>query len=218
MTLSRSASAYEPLRRHLAGESCDVLHGAASLASGYNALAARAPAAAGVFVFVHDDARLHFDRRLLERYAAALPEAGVLGFVGCGRLAFDGRWWRGRPKVGVFSHGRLALPGRPNRFYKRPSHAVDGLRYEPVEAVDGYCLVVRRDVFEQLGGFDERFDGWHCYDADLCLSALAAGRRNYVLGQRSQHLSRGSTDDGWAAQNAKFLEKWRPWFEANGRL
>ena len=218
MTLSRTPEAYAPLRRHLAGESCDVLHGAASIASGYNALAARAPTTAEVFVFVHDDARLRFDRRLLERYAAALPEAGVLGFVGCGRLAFAGRWWHGRPKVGVFRHGRLALPGLPNRFYKRPSRVLDGLRYEPVEAVDGYCLVVARALFERIGGFDERFDGWHCYDADLCLAALSAGRRNYVLGERTQHLSRGSTRGDWATQNAKFREKWRPWFEANGRL
>ena len=218
MTLSRTPAAYQPLRRHLAGQSADVLHGAASMASGYNALAARAPAAADVFVFVHDDARLHFDVGVLERYAGALPEAGVLGFVGCGRLAFDGRWWRGRPKVGVFAHGRLALPGLPNRFYERPARVVDGLRYEPVEAVDGYCLVVRRDVFERIGGFDERLDGWHCYDTDICLAALSAGRQNYVLGQRTQHLSRGSTDQDWAAQNAKLLAKWRHWFEANGRL
>jgi GT2 family glycosyltransferase len=202
----------------MAGQSSDVLHGAASMASGYNALAARAPAAATIFVFMHDDVRLHFDVAVLERYAAALPEAGVMGFVGCGRLAFDGRWWKGTPKVGLFSHGGLALPGLPNRFYKRPSQLVDGLRYEPVEAVDGYCLVVRRDVFEEIGGFDERLDGWHCYDVDLCLSALSAGRQNYVLGQRTHHLSRGSTDAVWATQNAKLLTKWRPWFEANGRL
>ena len=220
MTLSRGSAAalQQHLRRRERAVSCDVLSGAASMASGYNALAARAPREASVFCFVHDDARLHFDWRLLERYAAALPEAGVLGFVGCGRMAFDSRWWRGRPKVGVFSHGRLAVPGLPNRFYRRPSRAIEGLAYEPVEAVDGYCLVVGRDVFERIGGFDERLDGWHCYDADLCLASLAAGRKNYVLGQLTQHLSRGSTRGDWAAQNATFLEKWRPWFEANGRL
>jgi GT2 family glycosyltransferase len=223
MTLSRSPADHGPLRRHLAARdpavSCDVLHGAASMASGYNALAARAPAAASLFVFVHDDARLHFDWRVLERYVAALPDGGVLGFAGCGRLAFDARWWHGHPKVGAFSHGRLALPGLPNRLYKRPSQVVDdGLRCEPVEAVDGYCLVVARDVFERIGRFDERFDGWHCYDVDLCMAALSAGRRNYVLGQQTQHLSRGSTGAGWAQQSAKFLEKWRPWFEAAGRV
>lgn len=218
MSLARRPEDHASLRRHLAGNSLDLLHDAESMATGYNALAARAPQGAGVFVFLHDDARLHFDTGVLERYIGGLPDAGVLGFVGCGRLAFDSRWWRGEPKVGVFSHGRLALPWLPNRFYRRPARRLAGLRYEPVEAADGYCLVVARDLFERLGGFDERFDGWHCYDADLCVSALSAGRQNYVLGQPTQHLSRGSTSGGWAIQNARFLEKWRPWFAANGRV
>jgi len=44
----------------------------------------------------------------------------------------------------------------------------------PVLAVTGSALLVRRDVFDQLGGWEELF-GWYYEDVDLCLRARAAG-------------------------------------------
>ncbi len=45
-----------------------------------------------------------------------------------------------------------------------------------VDAVSGACMVVSRDAFEALGGFDERFFMYY-EDADLCLRARQAGLR-----------------------------------------
>lgn len=42
------------------------------------------------------------------------------------------------------------------------------------EWVDGGTMLVRRDVFERIGAFDERFWGY-CEEADLCLRARQAG-------------------------------------------
>ena len=44
----------------------------------------------------------------------------------------------------------------------------------PALAVTGSALLVRRDVFEPLGGWDELY-GWYYEDVDLCLRARAAG-------------------------------------------
>jgi GT2 family glycosyltransferase len=44
----------------------------------------------------------------------------------------------------------------------------------PALAVTGSALLVRRDVFEQLGGWDELY-GWYYEDVDFCLRARAAG-------------------------------------------
>lgn len=39
----------------------------------------------------------------------------------------------------------------------------------------GFCLLVKREVFEKIGGFDERFVLGNFEDDDLCLRALQAG-------------------------------------------
>ena len=41
----------------------------------------------------------------------------------------------------------------------------------------GFCLAVRRDLFEGLGGFDEGFGLGGCEDDDLCLRLSAGGHR-----------------------------------------
>lgn len=46
-----------------------------------------------------------------------------------------------------------------------------------VDRLVGFCLAVRRDLLEQLGGFDERFGLGGHEDDDLCLRIKAAGRR-----------------------------------------
>jgi N-acetylglucosaminyl-diphospho-decaprenol L-rhamnosyltransferase len=87
---------------------------------------------------------------------------------------------------------RLMLQGTPGRLNSlglnvtRAGEAWDegiGLRVEewgplpavrPVLAVTGSALLVRRDVFERLGGWEELY-GWYFEDIDLCLRARAAG-------------------------------------------
>jgi GT2 family glycosyltransferase len=47
-----------------------------------------------------------------------------------------------------------------------------------VSAVTGACLVVRRNLYEDLGGLDEETFGIAFNDVDFCLRAAAAGYRN----------------------------------------
>lgn len=71
----------------------------------------------------------------------------------------DGRWvhpYRGRPADHPGDHGEL----RDTRS---------------VPAVTAACLLIRRDVFDSAGGFDERLPLTH-NDADLCIRVRATGR------------------------------------------
>jgi len=51
-----------------------------------------------------------------------------------------------------------------------------------VEVVSGACQMVRRDVFEKIGMFEESFF-MYAEDADLCFKANKAGFKNYFVGE-----------------------------------
>jgi hypothetical protein len=196
--------------------SLDVLAGAASITSGYNALFRRARGVeAELLCFLHDDARLWFDfPRVIPRYfAERLPRPGVVGFIGCERIGLDSRWWVHPPYRGSVVWGPAPDADRaPPLDYG----GVEPGGYRAVDAVDGYCLFVARETFERLGGFDERYRRWHCYDADLCVAALAAGYQNYVIGEPSSHVGGGSLAQPWEMENVKWLFKWGPFLQRRG--
>jgi O-antigen biosynthesis protein len=48
--------------------------------------------------------------------------------------------------------------------------------YRNLSAVTGACMMLRREVFERLGGFDERYT-LAFSDIELCLRSLEAGLR-----------------------------------------
>ncbi len=64
--------------------------------------------------------------------------------------------------------------------------------YDQAGVVDqpaGAFLMIRRDVWERLGGFDERFHPVWFEDVDFCLRAAQAGyRTEYVPSVRARHL------------------------------
>jgi GT2 family glycosyltransferase len=75
-------------------------------------------------------------------------------------------------------------------------------------AVTGACLMIRRETFLELGGFD---DGYHMYveDVDLCIRAWEAGLRvTYCPSSVVVHLENASvTDVAWRDQNV--MAGWR---------
>ncbi|MBT42250.1 MAG: hypothetical protein CMF12_06960 [Idiomarina sp.] len=66
----------------------------------------------------------------------------------------------------------------------------------------GACMLMRRELFEQVGGFDRHYVIGDFEDSDLCLSVAALGYQNYVSGVVTLfHLERLSqrlvSDDNW---------------------
>jgi GT2 family glycosyltransferase len=131
-------------------------------------------------LFVNPDCRVPAGalRRMVDLLDAQ-PEVGMLGPLvlnsdgteqrGCRRYLPDPR--RALMRVlglhGPGKDGQVAgfdLTGTP-----LPDQPV------PVEAISGACLLIRRELFEQLGGWDAGYF-LHCEDLDLCMRVKRVGR------------------------------------------
>ena len=75
-----------------------------------------------------------------------------------------------------FSYGGLTGAEGGNAHVKELPEASDGVFR--CDWVDGGTMLVRSEVLDRVGGFDERFWGY-CEEADLCLRARRAG---YAVG------------------------------------
>ncbi|HUB88085.1 MAG TPA: glycosyltransferase [Verrucomicrobiae bacterium] len=64
------------------------------------------------------------------------------------------------------------IPDHPHR--RAPADAPEANRFRELDMVTGACLMIRRELFLQLAGFDETFRNG-VEDIDLCLRARAAG-------------------------------------------
>lgn len=116
----------------------------------------------------------------------------------------------------VFPDGRLQHAGVDVVRAPGMAHATEirtgGDRSCDVDAVTGACLMIRADLFDELGGFDEEFDNGY-EDVDLCLRAReATGRRAwYEANASAVHLTSASGEARWRSVNEnvrRLSEKW----------
>lgn len=122
---------------------------------------------------------------MLRALDALGPRAGLVGNV-----QFDAATL-GVDHAGIF----INLKGKPE--HDRRSPGVASLLFRPVRrvaAVTGACVLVTRDAWLRLGGFDETYVNG-CEDVDLCLRASEAGLVNCVA-LRSRILHQISASPG----------------------
>jgi len=88
------------------------------------------------------------------------------------------------------------------------------LSVKEVEYCSGACLLVRKDLFTRLGGFDERYSPAYYEDVDLCFGIRKLGYKVIVQpGVQVLHYEFGSGSFGKAYElslenRKKFIEKW----------
>jgi GT2 family glycosyltransferase/tetratricopeptide (TPR) repeat protein len=89
-------------------------------------------------------------------------------------------------------------------------------RVSQVGRLVGFCLAVRRDVFEAVGGFDEGYTVGGFEDDDLCMKIAAAGHRLLVAHgsfvHHEAHVTFDANHIGWEehqlANQHRFESKW----------
>lgn len=134
-----------------------------------------------------------------------------------------------RPGVGVvgpklyFEDGSLQHVG-VSLFFGLPGHLYHGAAADcpgyffsncgqrNVLALTGACMLVRRTLFEELGGFEERF-AINYNDADFCLKAWQRGYRNVFTPQAElYHFESRSRKPRDVSESEKslFMQRWEP--------
>lgn len=148
---------------------------------------------------------------------AVRPDTGCVG----ARLWYpDGRLQHAGCVLGiggVAGHAHKLLPrGDPGYFGRAVLH-------QSYSAVTAACLLVRRDVFEQVGGLDEEL-AIAFNDIDFCLRVRAAGYRNvwtpYAEMVHHESASRGNEDTPvkqarFAAEVAFIRRRWGAQFDSD---
>ncbi|MDB5028566.1 MAG: putative glycosyltransferase [Candidatus Eremiobacteraeota bacterium] len=138
----------------------------------------------------------------------------AIGAVGAKLLYDDGTVQHGGVIIGlggVAGHSHKHYPGdAPGYFYTLQT-------VNNYSAVTAACLMVRRAVFDEVGGFDEQL-AIAFNDVDLCLRIQAAGYRNVYLPHAVlyHHESKSRGYEDTPAKMARFLaeqrlmrERWR---------
>lgn len=159
--------------RLLAHPMLDVLRNADNPGFGAACNQGAARARAPRLLFVNPDCRLPPDTvSRLCRHLDAHPEIGILG--ACLRNA------DGTPQAAA--QRRTPLPGRAIaqalglRAAESEAAIPAAAALIDVEATSGALMLMPRQVFERLDGFDAAYV-LHCEDLDLCRRVLAAGHR-----------------------------------------
>jgi GT2 family glycosyltransferase len=138
--------------------------------SAYNNRGAQA-ARGALLLFLNNDVEI-IEPYWLDELArwAQRPEVGA---VGAKLLYPDGSLQHAGIIIGMEGHGSHVFGGMPE-----DSDGPWGMPgwYRDVSAVTGACLMMRRPVFEQIGGFDEAYI-LVFNDIEICVRALAHGYR-----------------------------------------
>ncbi|WP_375409766.1 glycosyltransferase [uncultured Methylobacterium sp.] len=161
-------------------------------------------ASGDVLVFLDDDVAV-VTPDWIEAMLSVLQIDGV-GAVGAKLLSGSGRIEHAGLCVidGVPDHIRRGYPGNdPGHFFSTASN-------RNYLAVAGACMMVRRDEFDRLGGFDgEQADGYA--DIDFCLRLREGGRRSVYCAQACLRHGEGRerAPMGDPDELARFHERWR---------
>ena len=143
------------------------------------------------------------------------PDAGVVG----AKLYFADHLVQ---HAGIVVGVRGALAHANQDFSaKREGYLARAVRPGNFSAVTGACQMVHRDVFEQVGGYNEEFAvGFN--DADFCLRVWEAGYRTiftpYAELYHYEFTSRGREEANeeklrrWKREQALFLQRWPEFF------
>jgi glycosyltransferase involved in cell wall biosynthesis len=167
-----------------------------------------------VIMFVHNDLMIYeenWNTRVMVEFEKD-DKLGLAGFAGSKGINANGI------RLDFMSNLRDA-----EHHGRRMTGIEDGIIF------DGQCLIARRAMMEQVGGFDQDYSYHHFYDEDLSLASYFGGWHNKIIGVPIWHKgvtagsqaykndadvkmgTTGNTGDSMihAKSSERFFNKWR---------
>lgn len=134
------------------------------------------------------------------------PDCGVIGFAGnIMKSSVPTGWSSTRGKGDRYTY--VQKDGDKDVISVRNPHKDD---FSQVVTLDGMCLFMSRKVWETVRFDEDTLKGFHCYDIDVTLGAVAAGFRNWVCHTvLMEHFSMGSYGKKWAEDTLLVHRKWQ---------
>lgn len=143
--------------------------------------------------FVHEDVLFDGDNwgmsieQQLEK-----QKTGLIGFMGATYKSKSPSGWN------VCSHINRSHFIQTKNGVKRYSNETDG-DFSPCVVLDGACLFMRKELWQQYPFDPVACPGFHGYDLDICIQTYSKEYTNYVCGTCwIEHFSEGSFSKEWA--------------------
>lgn len=197
VTVVNNGDAPDALARGIGAENADIIHNPANLGFGAACNIGAARGAARLILFLNPDARL---KPGYFKTTTAFMDAGAnrdVGIVGPAIENEQGRVVDTCSPLPSISGLLARSVGLTSGFHV----SADG----PVGQVMGAVLMIRRPLFERLGGFDPRFFLYY-EDVDLCARAAAMDAATYYLSAaHAVHAGRASSSQDTGMALALFL-------------
>lgn len=210
-----------------AGLPLEVLHNPRRLGYGASCNRGARGSRADLLLFLNTDIEMPGDALTGPEAYLATPGAERVAIAGVQLREQDGRVARSCsrfPSMGTFWAMTVGLDKLLPRWFRGIQMAEwDHGATREVDQVIGAFMLMRRHVFEALGGYDERFFVY-MEDLDLTLRARAQGWASvYLAGTCVVHLGGGTARRAWAeslffSARSRIQFAWKHWGVSGGLL
>ena len=128
-------------------------------------------------------------------------KVGLIGVIGTHFITKDPCGWT---DTGLTSGQTVSI----NEHYCNLSRFGNKKFVEAV-ATDGLWQCMRRSLFDLIRFDDKTFDGFHCYDLDICLQVRSIHKQVLIISDiLINHNSNGNWGTSWVKNTYKLYKKW----------
>ena len=158
--------------------------------------------------FVHEDVLFRTNEwgKNLVSFFSKNEKAGVVGVAGSSVKTLVPSIWAN----GLYDTDHYNLiQYYPNveKSAHQKSNVGLGIDYVEVQTLDGVLLFTTNDIWKK-NIFDERFDGFHCYDLDFCIQVGRTFKIYVAHTVLLEHFSVGSLNKDWINNSIQLSKKW----------